>query len=403
MEEQVLEIKDTQATKKVFALKKRIRAVAGSTGASKTISILIWCIDYSQSNSRRTTSIVSETFPHLEKGAIKDFKLIMQDRGYWKDDRWNESKHVYRFETGSTIEFFSVDTLGKSRGPRRNVLFMNEANNIAYSIARQLILRTKEVVWMDWNRSEEFWYEEEFEGKRDDIDFLQLTYLDNEALDEGERQEIERLRSNKYLWAVYGLGELGVKEGQIFTNWRIIDEIPSHARLERRYLDFGYSNDPSAIGDIYRENGGYDIDEQLYQKGLSNKDLADVLLNLPNPKTLVIADSAEPKSIDEIRSFGVNIMPCSKGRDSVNQQIQIVQSQQISVTKRSIGILKEYRNWLWTTDKDGRIINVPIPFFDHHMKGIGYGLASLVPMIRRKEMMDMMPQFKPKTRVHPTR
>ena len=129
---------------------------------------------------------------------------------------------------------------------------------------------------MDWNRSEEFWYEEEFEGKRDDIDFLQLTYLDNEALDEGERQETERLRSNKYLWAVYGLGELGVKEGQIFTNWRIIDEIPSHARLERRYLDFGYSNDPSAIGDIYRENGGYDIDEQLYQKGLSNKDLADV-------------------------------------------------------------------------------------------------------------------------------
>lgn len=401
MEELVLEIRDTTATKKVFALKKRIRAVAGGAGASKTISILIWNIDYAQSNRRKTISIVSETFPHLEKGAIKDFKLIMQDRGYWKDSRWNESKHVYKFETGSIMEFFSVDTLGKSRGPRRNVLFMNEVNNIAYPIARQLILRTKEVVWMDWNRSEEFWYEQEFENKRDDIDFLQLTYLDNEGLDEGERQEIERLRGNKYLWAVYGLGELGVKEGQIYTNWQLVDEVPKEAELLRHWLDFGYSNDPTAIGDLYYLNGAYYLDEQAYLKGLSNKDIADRLNNLR--KALTVADSAEPKSIDELRSYGVNVVESPKGPGSVNQQISVVQGETIFVTKRSLNIIKEYRNWVWMTDKNGTIINVPMEAFDHHMKGIGYAMATLAPMLRRKEMFSQLPQIHRKPKEHPTR
>lgn len=394
-----MEIKDTTATRKVFRLNKRIRAVAGGAGASKTISILIWCIDYAQSNKRKTISVVSETFPHLEKGAIKDFKLIMQDRGYWKDARYNESKHVYKFETGSTIEFFSVDTLGKSRGPRRNVLFMNEVNNIAYPIARQLILRTKEVVWMDWNRSEEFWYEEEFEGKRDDIDFLQLSYLDNEGLDEGERQEIERLKSNKYLWAVYGLGELGVKEGQIYTRWQFVDEVPKEAQLLRHWLDFGYTNDPTAIGDMYYLNGAFYLDEQAYLKGLSNKDIADIIINLK--KALTVADSAEPKSIDELKLYGVNIVPSPKGPGSVNQQISVVQGEIIFVTKRSTHIIKEYRNWLWMTDKDGRIINEPIALFDHHMKGIGYAMATLGPMLRRKEMQDMLPRYAQKPRENP--
>lgn len=401
MEEQALEIKDTTATKKVFALKKRIRAVAGGAGASKTISILIWCIDFAQSNKRKTLSIVSETFPHLEKGAIKDFKMIMEDRGYWKQGRWNESKHVYKFETGSTIEFFSVDTLGKSRGPRRSVLFMNEVNNIAYPIARQLILRTRDVVWMDWNRSEEFWFEEEFEGKRDDIDFLQLSYLDNEALDEGERAEIERLRSNKYLWAVYGLGELGVREGQIYTQWQFVDEVPREAELLRHWLDFGYTNDPTAIGDLWYLNGAYYLDEQAYLKGLSNKDIADVINNLK--KALTVADSAEPKSIDELKTYGVNVIPSPKGPGSVNQQISVMQGETIFVTKRSTNIIKEYRNWSWMTDKDGRIINVPIELFDHHMKGIGYAMATLGPMLRRREMEKLIPRVVAQPRKNPAR
>lgn len=383
MEAQASEVKNTTATKKIFSLSKRIRAVVGGAGASKTFSILIWAIDYGQSRKNKIVSVVSETFPHLERGAIKDFKFIMQACGYWKDERWNETKHTYKFETGTTLEFFSADKLGRARGPRRDVLFLNEANNIGYEVARQLILRTKEVVWLDWNRSEEFWYEEEFEGKRDDIDFLKLTFLDNEALDDGERQEILRLQSNKYLWQVYGLGELGEREGKIFSRWKPIDEIPHEARLERYGLDFGYSNDPTAIVAIYYWNGGYILDELAYQKELSNKQIADILLNLP--KALTIADSAEPKSIDELRTFGVNIMPTTKGPGSVLQRIQLTQAQQISYTKRSIHLAKEYRNYKWQQDKDGRIINEPEHLWSHSMDAITYAISSLVPVMRNLE------------------
>ena len=151
-------------------------------------------------------------------------------------------------------------------------------------------------------------------GKRDDIDFITLTYLDNEALDEVSKSEIESHRGNKEWWTVYGEGKLGVITTRIYRDWQIIDEIPHEAKLVARWLDFGYTNDPSSIGDVYYYNGGYIVDEQLYQKGMLNKGLADFILTLEQPQTLVIADSAEPKSIDEIRNFGVNIVGVSKHR-----------------------------------------------------------------------------------------
>src|SRR3990167_2462441 len=169
---------DTIATRKIFALKKRIRAVCGGTSASKTISILVWCIDYAQTNKGKKVDIFAESYPHLEDGAIKDFKTIMQEQNYWNDARWNESKHVYTFETGTVIKFISVDKLGKAKGPRRDVVFVNEANHaMDYDVFDQLLVRTKEVMWLDWNPSEEFWYYEKIKDKIDH-DFLKLTYLD---------------------------------------------------------------------------------------------------------------------------------------------------------------------------------------------------------------------------------
>lgn len=167
-----------------------------------------------------------------------------------------------------------------------------------------------------------------------------------------------------------------VAKGKIFNNWRQIDIVPFEARLERRGLDFGYSNDPSTVTDIYRHNGGYIFDEQLYQKGLSNKQIADILLSLPEPQTLVVADSAEPKSIDEIRSYGVNIIGAVKGKDSINQGVQFIKSQKVSVTRRSVNLWREYENYCWMVDKDGNVLNVPKPGFDHSMDGIRYALAS---------------------------
>ena len=248
---------DTTATKKIFDLKKRIRAVAGGTGASKTISILIWLIDYCQRGQGREklASVVSESYPHLEKGAIYDFENIMKDRGYWKDTLWQGQKHTYKFETGNELQFASIDTYEKAHGPRRDVLFINEANNLAYNIADQLIIRTREIVWMDWNPSSEYWFYTEMKDKREDVDFITLTFLDNEALDEITKNEILSHKNNKNWWNVYGLGQLGSLEGQIYHDWQVIDEIPFEARLERYGLDFGYTNDPTAIVAIYYTTG----------------------------------------------------------------------------------------------------------------------------------------------------
>lgn len=173
------------------------------------------------------------------------------------------------------------------------------------------------------------------------------------------------------------LGEPSSSERKIYNDWAIIDEIPHEARLERYGLDFGYSNDPTAIVAIYKYNGGFILDEVTYQKGLKNKQIADILNNID--RALVIADSAEPKSIDEIRDYGVNILGCKKGRDSVNQGIQYVQDQRISVTKRSSNIIQEYSRYLWQIDKLDKIINVPEGGFDHLMDAIRYGLDSYKP------------------------
>lgn len=371
--------KPTTATKKIFSLTKRIRAICGGTAASKTISILIWLIDYCQSTKGEICTVVAESHPHLRLGAMRDFKDIMVKHNYWKENSWNEANHLYTFETGSQIEFISFDKFGKAHGPRRDVLFLNEANNLLYPIVDQLITRTRKIVWMDWNPSEEFYFYTEMLGKRDDIDFITLTYKDNEALDEVSIQEIESHKGNKNWWTVYGLGQMGEIESRIFTGWQIIDEIPHEARLERRGLDFGYSVDPTVIEDIYSYNGGYIIDEICYQKGLSNKSIADLLNANGKGNILTIADSAEPKSIDEIKGYGVNIIGATKGQGSVNQGIAYVQNQKISLTKRSVKTIKGYRNYLWTTDKVGNVVLTPddtIHEWSNPMDAIRYGFST---------------------------
>jgi len=306
----------------------------------------------------------------------------MMAHGYWEESKWNESKHIYSFSTGTIVEFISFDKFGKAHGPRRDVLFLNEANNLAYPIVDQLITRTRKIVWMDWNPSEEFYFYTEMLPNRDDIEFITLTYLDNEALDEISIKEIESHKNNTNWWRVYGLGQLGVLEGRIYKNWQEIDEIPFVARLERRGLDFGFTNDPTVIIDIYSYQGGFIIDELCYQKGLSNKSIADVLKVNDLGSVLTIADSAEPKSIDELKTYGVNILGAIKGPGSVNMGIQYVQDQKISITKRSIKTLKAYRNYMWTQDKNGVYINEPddtIHEWSNPMDAVRYGLDSYRP------------------------
>lgn len=366
----------TTAIRKIAKLKKRIRAVQGGTSAAKTVGILAVLVDLSQRDETPTlTSIVSESFPHLKRGVIRDFLLLMDAQGYFNDKRWNKTDYIYTFETGSKIEFFSADQPGKVRGPRRDRLFINEANNIPYDAFDQLEVRTKEMVFLDWNPVSEFWYYDKV-ANRPDVEHLILTYKDNEGLDKRIVESIEQRRDRKGWWKVYGEGQLGEVEGKIYQDWQIIDDIPHNARLERYGLDFGYSNDPTAIVAIYKYDGGYILDELCFHKGLSNKQIADLLSN--HLLCLVIADSAEPKSIDEIKGYGITIIGAEKGKDSVNNGIQIVQDQRISVTKRSVNVIKEYRNYLWETDKNGSILNVPEHAFSHSMDAVRYGLTSII-------------------------
>lgn len=369
---------------------KRIRAIPGGTSASKTVSILLFLIANAQSDKeQKLTSIVSESFPHLRRGAMRDFLIIMKEHNYYKDHLWDRTNSIYTFETGSKIEFFSVDQPDKVRGARRDRLFINEANNIPFNAFEELEVRTKDFIFLDWNPTNEFWYYTDVKDKRSDVEELTLTYKDNEALSKEIIDSIEQRRNRPGWWQVYGLGMLGEIEGLIYTGWRIIDEVPFEARLERRWLDFGYTNDPSAIGDVYYYNGGWIFDEQLYKKGMSNKQLADYLLSLPRKDTTIIADSAEPKSIDEIRAYGLNVTPCQKGKDSVKAGIQLVQDQPISVTKRSVNIIKEQRNYMWMVDKNGKVLNEEDPSCaNHHMSGIRYALSTLGRLKQEKSYWD---------------
>lgn len=342
----------------------------------------MWLIDYAQSTNGDLISVVSETMPHLKRGAIRDFLNIMENHNYFKEDKWNKSDYIYTFDSGSKIEFFSADQPGKVRGPRRDVLFINEANNVSYEIFTQLEIRTNKIIWLDWNPVSEFWFYSDEYGKpnivaRPDTDFITLTYKDNEALPEAIIKTIEMRRHNVGWWKVYGEGQLGEAEGRIYTGWNIIDEIPHEARLERYGLDFGYSSDPSAVVAVYYFNGGYIWDEILYMRGLSNQQIADTIKN--SAQALVIADSAEPKSIDEMRTYGINILPANKGKDSVRHGIQWVQNNRISVTKRSVNLIKEYRNYLWTTDPQGQFTKEPSPIWNHLLDAGRYAMESLKP------------------------
>ena len=364
----------TTALKRIISLNKRIRIIQGGTSAGKTISVVQDLIDRAQRDKVPTlTSIVSESFPHLKRGVMRDFLMIMQEHNYYKENNWNKTDYTYTYESGSKIEFFSADQPSKVRGPRRDRLFLNEANNVPYEAFDQLEVRTKELIYIDYNPTNEFWVYDQIIGKRDDYEHITLTYVDNEGLSKEIVASIEQRKDNKSWWQVYGLGQLGEVEGKIYKDWAIIDEIPHEARLERYGLDFGYSNDPTSIVAIYRYNGGFILDEITHQKELSNKQIADIFNN--QEKALVIADSAEPKSIDEIMSYGVNIQGALKGQGSVNQGIQFVQDQRISMTKRSTNVIKAYRNYMWKIDKDGKILNDPDHFLSDAMDSVRYGLS----------------------------
>jgi phage terminase large subunit len=364
----------TTAINKIIALKKRVKIIQGGTSAGKTFGILPVLISKAANKPLLEISVVAESIPHLRRGALKDFLTIMKSTNRYFDERFNKSLLRYEFGNGSYIEFFSADDSSKLRGARRDILYINECNNIEFESYNELAIRTKREVFLDFNPANEFWVHTELKDEPD-TDFLILTYKDNEALDKRIVREIEKNRlkatTSTYWanwWRVYGEGLVGMLEGVVFSNWQQIDIVPPEARLLGYGLDFGYSNDPTSIIEVYNYNGQRILNEVCYQTGLINSDIANKL----QKNVIAYADSSEPKSIEEIRRTGQQIKGVTKGADSINFGIQIMLSQKYLVTKQSTNLIKELRAYCWDKDKTGKTLNKPQGKNDHAIDAVRY-------------------------------
>ena len=364
----------TTAIRKILNLKKRVKIIQGGTSAGKTFGIIPVLIDKAAKVEGLEISIVAETIPHLRRGALRDFLKIMKFTGRYFEERFNRSLLRYEFANGSVIEFFSADDSSKLRGARRDILYINECNNITFDAYNELAIRTRKEVYLDFNPANEFWVHTELKDESDS-DFLILTYKDNEALDQSIIDQIEKNREKAKTstywanwWKVYGEGQLGMLEGVVFSNWKQIDTIPKEAKLLGIGLDFGYTNDPTAIIEIYNYNGQRIVNELAYQTGLLNSDIAKLL-----PKNVVVyADSSEPKSIDEIKRHGITIKGVTKGKDSINYGIDVIQRNEYLITSNSSNLIKELRSYIWDTDKQGKRLNKPIDFNNHAIDAFRY-------------------------------
>jgi len=358
----------TTAQTKIIKLKKRVRVVQGGTSASKTFTILPLLISYALSKPNLSISVVSETFPHLRKGAIRDFKNIMISTSNYNPANWLSSNATYTFTNGSYIEFFSADHPDRLRGARRDILFVNEANNIKFEAWQQLIIRTRLFAYVDFNPSHEFWAHTELENEPD-TDWLTLTYKDNEATPKEvvkELQRAEKKAEKSEYWRnwvdVYVYGKLGSRSGVIFKehqSWNRISTIPKNARLLGYGLDFGYTNDPTSCIAVYKLNDAYIFDEVFYNTLLTNEDIANRLKRNNLDKIMGWADSAEPKSIDYLKAAGCRVGGVTKGADSIRFGLALMGENLFYVTDRSLNTIKELREYSYKVTEEGKTVNEP--------------------------------------------
>lgn len=345
----------------------------GGTWSSKTYSLLQLMLVIATQNSV-LISVVSETLPHLKKGAILDFENILRAEGFYNEKMHNKTDNIFTIGE-SKVEFFSADNDGKVHGPRRDYLFVNEANNVNWKIFDQLAIRTRKQIFIDYNPVSEFWAHTKLIPK-DNVTFIKSTYLDNNTngttnVPERVYRDIESRKDDVNWWRVYGLGEVGTLEGLIFE-FNIVEGVPVDAKQLGYGLDFGYSNDPTALIDGYLFNNELYFDELIYETGLTNPDIFNKVNGFINLRTEVIADSAEPKSIEELSRLRWNVKPVVKGKDSIINGIDIMRRYKINITKRSVNLIKEFRNYEWAIDKNGVKQNKPIDKWNHGIDAARY-------------------------------
>ena len=363
---------------------ENVFVIRGGQGASKTISILQLIIQ-SLATKEKEATVLSSELSKMKRTVIRDYKKICKDWGTLKNEHdFNKSESKHDYFNGSYLDFLGADVNDVGKGFRRDILYINEADKMDVDTAVQFISRAGLTI-IDYNPDALFWGDEYI----NENNFLTLTFEDNEYLPESEVKSIldykikgffnqdskdlfnvnnirNRYWANK--WKVYGCGLVGSLDGVVFDNWEVVDGIPEGARLLGIGLDFGYSNDPSAAVEVYKYNDKRILNEVFYRTGMLNGEIAKSL-----PKnTFIYADSAEPKSIEEIRRHGVNIMPVKKGADSIVFGIQIMQTQSYLITSNSTNVINEFQKYTWIKDKSGLVKNKPIDKHNHAIDAIRY-------------------------------
>lgn len=362
---------------------KRFLIVQGGMRAGKTYPILMLITSWCQQNPDQIATIASMSYPHLSRGAIRDFQTIMKAAEIWEPERWNQSSKIETFSNGTIMEFISVDNMS-AHGPARNLLFVNEANDMDRETFEQLAARTTGKIIIDYNPTHEFWaHTWLLKEHADECDFIILTYKDNEALAPTIRQYIESKKPKpgekpSNWWTVYGLGRIGTLEGNIYEGWRkATPEDYKNAKLIRYGLDFGFSNDETGMVAIHQtEDGRIIIEQKLYQTGLLGSQYGDKLraINI-DPSVLIVADSARPEIIAEIKAQGFRIIGADKNAGSVLRGIDRVKQHQIIYDGKDLE--REYLSYQWRTRRSGETLDEPQDGNDHLMDALRYAIDDM--------------------------
>ena len=370
--------------KPLFINGHRYLVVQGGMRAAKTFSILMLIISWCQINENKIATVASMSYPHLSRGAIRDFQAIMKNAEIWEPERWNQSSKIYTFANGTILEFISVDNMS-AHGPARDLLFVNEANDMDEQTFRNLAFRTTGKIIIDYNPTHEFWaHTWLLKEEKADTDFIILTYKDNEALADTIRKAIESRKPKpgekpSNWWIVYGLGQIGTLEGNVYEGWRKATEKDyEHAKLVRYGLDFGFSNDETALVAIYQTEteGQLIIEELIYKRGILGSQYGDELRRAGiEPNTLIVADSARPEIIAEIKAQGFRIVGADKNAGSVKRGIDRVKQHQIIYDGKDLE--REYLSYAWRKKRTGEILDEPEDGNDHLMDALRYAIDDL--------------------------
>ena len=364
-------IDTTNVFHKAYNSNTRITCLQGGTRSSKTYSLCQLFIVKALRETGKVFTICRKTLPALKGTAYRDIINLLKELDLYREENHNKSELSYILGNNNLLEFISIDQSQKIRGRKRDYLWLNEANEFNYEDYQQLILRTTDKVYLDYNPSDPYSWIYDKVITRDDCTFIKSTYKANPFLDKDTIAEIERLKDiDPDYWRVYGLGEIGSIQTMIFRNFQLVDEV--QGRLVGFGLDFGFTNSPTALVAVYQSDDNLYIKEMLYEKRLTNTDLANKLKEFRiDRQSEIIGDSAEPKSIEEIYRQGFNIKPAKKGA-GIHLGIDIMRRYKLHITKDSLNAIKEFRGYKWATDKNGDVLNVPVKVNDHLIDATRY-------------------------------